>query len=106
MVSGAPGAEASADGESDPRETYPEGAGAGALEPPPPPDMGGGRSPESSAQLLDMCVVCVEQSPRSGRCVRGSAGAAPGAGDTADRRKKEIGQFSPVKRVEPLEANR
>ena len=96
VVSGASGAEASA-GDCDRcrcrcRETYPlEGAAAGALEPPPPPDMGGGRSPESSAQLLDMCDVCVEQSPRSGRCVRGSAGAAPGAGNTSDRREKEIG---------------
>jgi hypothetical protein len=62
------------------RETHPpEGAAAGALEPPPPPDMGGGRSPESSAQLLDMRAVCVEQSPGSGRCVRGNAGARPGA---------------------------
>ena len=109
MVSGASGAEASADGESDPRETYPEGAGAGALEPPPPPDMGGGRSPESSAQLLDMCDVCVEQSPRSGRCVRGNAGVAAGRGDATHpigTKKERPRDLSPVKSVKPLEADR
>jgi hypothetical protein len=98
VVSGASGAEASA-GDCDrcrcrSRETHPpEGAAAGALEPPPPPDMGGGRSPESSAQLLDMRAVCVEQSPGSGRCVRGNAGARPGAakqhGRSAEKGKGE-----------------
>ena len=82
---------------------------AGALEPPPPPDMGGGRSPESSAQLLDMCDVCVEQSPRSGRCVRGNAGVAAGRGDATHpigTKKERPRDLSPVKSVKPLEADR
>ena len=116
VVSGASGAEASA-GDCDrcrcrSRETHPpEGAAAGALEPPPPPDMGGGRSPESSAQLLDMRAVCVEQSPGSGAaCVVMPARDRARRNNTADRKRKRKRRghehLSPVKPVKPLEADR
>jgi len=58
-----------------------------------------------------MRAVCVEQSPGSGRCVRGNAGARPGAAKQhADRKRKRKRRghehLSPVKPVKPLEADR